>query len=99
MFFQLIPVNGSLWVEGHSDVATIGEFSGHVLAVGVRDYDPVASPPSDRPTDAPDTEGLLGWGNTYFLVCDPDKPAPVWVAKVDLSGHAYDAAPPVRSPA
>ena len=30
------------------------------------------------------SEGLRGWGTTYFLVADGDHPAPVWVPKDDV---------------
>lgn len=88
MFFQLISVNGSLRVEGKN--AALGEFEGHVVAIGVRDYDPVASPRQDRVGDA-EVEGLWGWGTTHFLVCDADKPSPVWVSKDDVRRHSFDA--------
>ena len=91
MFFQLIPVHGSLWVEG--DSPALGDFRGQVLAMGVRDYDPVASPRRDRAGDGDGpVEGLWGWGTTHFLVCDQDKPSPVWVAKEDVRRHTFDPA-------
>jgi hypothetical protein len=91
VYFQLIPVNGSLWVEG--DNPAVGGFAGHVTAIGVRDYDPVASPRTDRPSqDGTHVEGLWGWGTTHFLVCDPDRPAPVWVSKEDVRRHSFETA-------
>ena len=95
MFFQLIPINGVLHVEGENPA--VGAFAGHVIAVGVRDYDPVASPRGDRAGDAT-VEGLWGWGTTHFLVCDTDKPAPVWVAKEDVGRHRFEAAGVASSP-
>lgn len=93
MAFQLIPVTSVLEVEGSAD--SIGDFRGRVLAIALRDTDPVASTvlETDRPdADAgtPETEGLAGWGSTYFLVADVEKPAPVWVAKADVDKHAVD---------
>ena len=91
MYFQLIPVNGSLWVEG--DNPAVGRFRGHVTAIGVRDYDPVASPRADRAGNGEGhVEGLWGWGTTHFLVADGDRPAPVWVSKEDVRRHSFDAA-------
>ena len=65
----------------------MGDFAGPVLAVGVRDTDPVASVTAEQPAGDQNAEGLAGWGSTYFLVADADKPAPVWVAKGDVSSH------------
>lgn len=92
MFFELIPVSGSLWVEGTSEVPTIGEFRGHVVAIGVREYDPIASPQGEAPLSPEQhhPEGLAGWGTTHFLVCDVDKRGPVWVPKADVERHAFD---------
>lgn len=92
MFFQLIPTSGALWVEGVCDSPNVGEFAGHVVAIGLQEYDPIASPRGERPDPGHEPEGLAGWGTTHFLVCDTDKPAPVWVAKTDVHAHRYTAA-------
>lgn len=94
MAFQLIPVTSVLEVEGSAD--SIGDFRGRVVAIAMRDTDPVASTvlETDRPAEesdgTPETEGLSGWGSTYFLVADVEKPAPVWVAKADVDKHAVE---------
>lgn len=85
--FQLVPIGEPLWVEGESELESVGQFSGRVAAIGLRDYDPVTSPVEDRPSHAFRPEGLEGWGTTHFLVCDESKPAPVWVAKTDVRRH------------
>jgi hypothetical protein len=93
MFFQLIPTSGALWVEGSSEAETVGRFAGHVVAIGLQEYDPIAAPSAERPGDGgQQPEGLAGWGATHFLVADPDKPAPVWVAKRDVESHSYTPA-------
>ena len=86
MAFQLIPISG-LHVEGRSDAPDVGEFSGAVIAMGLRETDPVAAvaPESEA---APSLEALSGRGTTYFLVCDERKPQPVWVAKHDIEKHS-----------
>ena len=86
MAFELIPVPDELWVEGESDGDEVGGFSGKVVAIALRDTDPLsASQPEDASTGR--TEGLLGWGTTYFLVCDSERAAPVWVAKESVTSH------------
>jgi hypothetical protein len=86
MAFELIPVTQELWVEGTTDGDEVGEFRGNVIAIALRDTDPLsASRPEDADTGA--TEGLLGWGTTYFLVCDPDRNAPVWVEKEGITSQ------------
>ena len=82
MAFQVAPLAQALHVEGRSE--QVGEFSGLAIAVGVQDTDPIVAT-GDTPTA--EAEGLEGWGRTYFLVADPDKPAPVWVAKSDVEQH------------
>jgi len=86
MAFQLIPISG-LHVEGRSEAPDVGEFSGAVIAMGLRETDPVAAvaPESEA---APSLEALSGRGTTYFLVCDERKPQPVWVAKQDIEKHS-----------
>lgn len=85
--FELIAMTEPLWVEGESELETVGEFRGRVAAIGVREYDPVAAPRGERPYQDFRPEGLEGWGTTHFLVCDESKPAPVWVAKHDVRRH------------
>lgn len=84
--FHLIPVFHDLQVEGKSTSSSVGEFSGRVVAIAVRGLDPVAAPEPHEDGPA-QPEGLLGWGTTHMLVSDPDRPAPIWVAKEDLTGH------------
>ncbi|MBA3421560.1 MAG: hypothetical protein H0U12_06645 [Thermoleophilaceae bacterium] len=86
MAFELIPVADELWVAGQSGGDEIGEFNGKVIAIAMRDTDPLsASQPEDASTGH--TEGLLGWGTTYFLVCDSNQGSPVWVAKESVTSH------------
>jgi hypothetical protein len=88
MEFQMIPVSERIEVEGRSDRAAVGEFSGRVIAVGFQGGDPVGDPanevsgPDDGAASPP--EGLGGWGTTYFLVADGHHPAPIWVPKDDV---------------
>ena len=82
--FQLTTVTCRLRVEGHVPSDDVGEFSGLVLAVAMQDTDPVAQPAVQHAGRA---EGISGWGSTFFLVADPSKPAPVWVAKRDVHRH------------
>ena len=90
MAFELIPISHELWVEGQSDGDEIGEFSGQVIAIALRDTDPLsASVPEDAASGA--TEGLHGWGTTYFLVCDPDRDQPVWVEKESINSQKVGA--------
>ena len=49
------------------------------VKIGLRGSDPIAGAVPESAPATDETEGLLGWGTTYFLVCDPKKPAPVWV--------------------
>ena len=93
MLFELIPAVHRLEVEGHSDASSVGPFRGVVLAIGLRGSDPVAAVTSEEAEMSEEPEGLLGWGMTYFLVADSDKPAPVWVAKGDISRHEVVDAP------
>ena len=93
MAFQLIPVNGSLHVEGQSDAEDVGEFRGQALAIGLRDTDPVSAVNPETESSGA-SEGLFGWGTTYFLVADPDKPRPVWVSKSEIQKHRFDDQPP-----
>jgi hypothetical protein len=86
MAFELIPITEELWVEGRSEGDEIGDYRGKVIAIALRDTDPLsASKPEDAATAA--TEGLLGWGTTYFLVVDPDRDQPVWVVKESITGQ------------
>lgn len=90
MAFELIPVTQELWVEGQSVGDEIGEFRGNVIAIALRDTDPLAaSVPEDASSQS--TEGLLGWGTTYFLVCDPDREEPVWVEKESITSQKVGA--------
>jgi DNA invertase Pin-like site-specific DNA recombinase/peptidoglycan hydrolase-like protein with peptidoglycan-binding domain len=59
----MAPLTHDLYVEGHSDDARIAGFSGNAFATTL------ASGPGDQPTRA----------QTWYLVDDPRKPAPVWV--------------------
>ncbi len=93
MVFDLIPAIHRLEVEGHSDAPAVGEFRGVVLAIGLRASDPVGAAVSEAAEASEEPEGLLGWGTTYFLVADPNKPAPVWVAKGDIARHHVVDAP------
>lgn len=90
MAFELIPLTQELWIEGQSEGDEIGEFRGQAIAIALRDTDPLsASQPEDAASGA--TEGLLGWGTTYFLVCDPDRDQPVWVAKESVTSQRVGA--------
>lgn len=84
MAFQVSPLSICLHVEGESGSDAVGRFSGTVLCVAMQDTDPLAGTATEVPGEP---EGLSGWGSTFFLVADPDKPAPVWVAKNDVSSH------------
>ena len=33
--------------------------------------------------------GLMGWGTTYVLVCNPDRDAPVWVEKEGITARRW----------
>ena len=89
MAFSLVRAPDGLWLEGHSGGDEIGDYRGWAIAIAMRDTDPLsAAQPEDATTQT--TEGLLGWGTTYFLVCDPDREAPVWVAKESISSHRVD---------
>ena len=89
MAFELVTPPAGLWLEGRSDGDEIGDFKGHVIAIALRDTDPLsAAEPQEASTQT--TEGLLGWGTTYFLVCDPDRDAPVWVAKESITSHRFE---------
>ena len=85
--FQLTPISCRLRVEGRVASDDVGEFSGMVLAVAMQDTDPVAASTVE---DAGHAEGISGWGSTFFLVADPSKPAPVWVAKSDVERHEVE---------
>lgn len=101
MLFELILAPEGMHVEGRSDAASIGSFRGTVLAIGVTGSDPVASaaPVETATTASGEEEGMLGWGTTYFLVSDPTKSAPVWVAKAEVERHQLDrdSGSPVRT--
>jgi hypothetical protein len=87
--FHLIPVTQALHVEGSALSEGIGSFKGYVIALAVRGLDPVAAP--EPSGDGPDqTEGLLGWGTTHMLVADPERAAPIWVSKDELTAHRLD---------
>jgi len=86
MEHSLVSMNQPLDVKGRSETTSVGEFSGRVVAMALRGGDPVAEAVPEG-QGAGDAEGLLGWGVTYFLVCDTGKPAPVWVAKGDVEEH------------
>ncbi len=86
MAFQLTPVRQVLHVEGRSE--QVGEFAGTVVAIGIKDTDPIAATSIGAPNGS--TEGLEGWGRTFFLVADENRPAPVWVAKTDVESHRVD---------
>ena len=86
MAFELIPVTRELWVEGKTEGDEIGDFRGSVIAIALRDTDPLSAPRAEDATTGA-TEGLLGWGTTYFLVCDPDRDRPVWVEKEGITSQ------------
>jgi hypothetical protein len=89
MAFELVRAPDGLWLEGHSGGDEIGDFSGRAIAIAMRDTDPLsAAQPEEASTQT--TEGLLGWGTTYFLICDQDRPAPVWVAKESVQSHRFE---------
>lgn len=99
MLFELIPLSRPLHVEGQCDAPGVGDFRGEVLAIGLRGSDPVADAAPTGRESRSEPEGLLGWGETYFLVADPGKPAPVWVAKDDVTTHRLlDASGEAASP-
>ena len=88
MAFHLVSIAQKLQVEGTSESEAVGRFSGTVIAIGLRDSDPIASVGAEAQTASGDKpEGLLGWGTTHFLVSDPDKPSPVWVAKNEIDSQ------------
>ncbi len=88
MALSVIPVAGNLQVEGESDADDVGSFSGRVIAILMQDTDPVsAATPESEATGS--TEGLAGFGTTYFLVADEEKPHPVWVEKQDITKHGF----------
>ena len=90
MAFEFIPAPTGLWLEGTSEGDEIGEYRGHAIAIALRDTDPLsAAQPEDAASGT--TEGLLGWGTTYFLICDPDRERPVWIAKESVTSHRFDA--------
>ncbi len=98
MVFELIPAAQRIEVEGQSETE-IGSLRGVVIAIGLRGGDPVAHSATEQ-AGSDEPEVLLGWGTTYFLVADPGRPAPVWVAKNDVTKHrvvdgevAFGAAP------
>jgi hypothetical protein len=93
MSFQLIPLTVSLEVEGQSDAPDVGRFSGTVIAVGMRDTDPISTPAEQENVGGDHTEGLSGFGSTYFLIGDADKPAPVWVSKAEVTSHRITESP------
>jgi hypothetical protein len=83
MAFSFVAMAQSVRVKGTGHAETVGDFDGEVLAIGVRDSDPLAaSSPAEEPAEP---EGLEGYGTTYFLVADLSKPAPVWVAKDEVT--------------
>jgi hypothetical protein len=89
MAFELVRAPDGLWLEGNSGGDEIGEFKGRAIAIAMRDTDPLsAAQPEEASSHT--TEGLLGWGTTYFLVCDPDREAPVWVAKESITSHRFE---------
>jgi DNA invertase Pin-like site-specific DNA recombinase/peptidoglycan hydrolase-like protein with peptidoglycan-binding domain len=59
----IAPLTHDLYVEGHSDDERIANFRGNAFATTL------ANGPTDEPTRA----------QTWYLVDDPRKPAPVWV--------------------
>jgi len=89
MAFHLIPVSQALEVEGTSESEAVGGFKGTVVAIGLRDSDPIAAIGAEAAHEPAggSPEGLLGFGTTHFLVADPRKPAPVWVAKGEVQRH------------
>src|SRR4051794_32480174 len=97
MPFQLIAVTHSLWVEGSSEYSEVGDFAGWVIAIGMRDTDPVAATPAESGISDEDArthlEGLSGFGSTHFLVSDSDKPAPIWVSKQDVQRQRVERGP------
>jgi hypothetical protein len=89
MAFELVRAPEGLWLEGSSEGDEIGDYRGWAIAIALRDTDPLsAAQPEDASTAT--TEGLLGWGTTYFLVCDPDRNAPVWVAKESITNQSLN---------
>ena len=88
MDFQMISVSQRVEVEGRSDRAAVGQFSGRVIAVAFQGGDPAGDPAADMGGDGEgqtaEPEGFGGWGTTYFLVADGSQPAPIWVPKDDV---------------
>ncbi|HLL86096.1 MAG TPA: hypothetical protein VK387_02160 [Thermoleophilaceae bacterium] len=91
MAFELVGAPDGLWLEGHSGGDEIGDYNGRVIAIAMRDTDPLSAAQPEH-ASTPTTEGLLGWGTTYFLVCDPNRDAPVWVAKESITSHRFEDA-------
>ncbi len=86
MAFELVPAPDGLWLEGCSEGDEIGDYKGQAIAIALRDTDPLSAAQPEEASSGT-TEGLLGWGTTYFLICDPDRDAPVWVAKESVTSH------------
>jgi hypothetical protein len=82
--FHLIQPPEPLYVEGAAENG-VGDFRGEVIAIGLKETDPIAASSEGRPLEQ---EGLTGWGTTCFLVADERKPAPIWVKKEDVLRHS-----------
>jgi DNA invertase Pin-like site-specific DNA recombinase len=64
----IMPLTQELYLEGHSDDESVGDFRGNALAASMASES--AEAPGPRPT--------------WYLVDDKSKPAPVWVSDEDV---------------
>jgi DNA invertase Pin-like site-specific DNA recombinase/peptidoglycan hydrolase-like protein with peptidoglycan-binding domain len=65
---SIMPLTQELYLEGHSDDESVGDFRGNALAASM------ASESADAP----------GPRQTWYLVDDKSKPAPVWISDEDV---------------
>jgi hypothetical protein len=85
MAFELIPVTPGPLGEGEAEGDEIGEFRGSVIAIALRDTDPLSAP-KPRGRGHRRDRGAARLGH-YFLVCDPEREAPVWVEKEGITSQ------------
>jgi DNA invertase Pin-like site-specific DNA recombinase len=64
----IMPLTQELYLEGHSKDETVGDFRGNALAANM----------------ASDSTEATGPRQTWYLVDDKSKPAPVWVSDEDV---------------
>ena len=73
----ITPLTHDLYLEGTSDDERVGEFRGHAIAVRM------ATEPAKAQSEA----------QTWYLVDDKRKPAPVWVRDVDVRRSPFGLLP------